>query len=48
MLLANEVARCLNQLYHQNNVMRNSDFLHVDTNSLKLKIDWKKSAVSHK
>ena len=48
MLLANEAARCLNQLYHQNNVMRNSDFLHVDTNSLKLKIDWKKSAVSHK
>ena len=39
MLLANEIAGFLNELYLQNKIMKNSDFLHVDTNSLKLKVD---------
>ena len=39
MLLANEIAGFLNQLYLQNEIMKNPDFLHVDTNSLKLKFD---------
>ena len=39
MHLANEIAGFLNQLYLQNEIMKNPDFLHVDTNSLKLKFD---------
>ena len=39
MLLASEIAGFLNQLYLQNKIMKNPDFLHVDTNSLKLKVD---------
>ena len=39
MLLANEIAGFVNQLYLQNKIMKNSDFLHVDTNLLKLKVD---------
>ena len=39
MLLANEIAEFLNQLYLQYTIMKNPDFLHVDTNSLKLKVD---------
>ena len=39
MLLANEIAGFLNQLYPQNKIMKNPDFLHADTNSLKLKVD---------
>ena len=39
MLLANGIAGFLNQLYPQNKIMKNPDFLHVDTNSLKLKVD---------
>ena len=39
MLLGNEIAGFLNQLYLQNKVMKIPDFLHVDTNSLKIKVD---------
>ena len=39
MLLANEIAGFLNQVYLQNKIMKNPDFLHVDTNSLKLKVE---------
>ena len=39
MLLANEIVGFSNQLYLQNKVMKNRDFLHVDINSLKLKVD---------
>ena len=39
MLSANEIPGFLNQLYLQNKIMKNPDFLHVDTNSLKLKVD---------
>ena len=38
-VLANEIAGFLNQLYLQNKIMKSSDFLHVDTNSFKLKVD---------
>ena len=31
----------LNQLYLSNKVMKKPDILHVDTNSWKLKVDWK-------
>ena len=41
MLLAKEIAGFINQLYLQNKMTKNPDFLHVDTNSLKLKVDWK-------
>ena len=39
MLLANEIAGFFNQLYLLNKIMKNPDFLHVDTNSLKSKVD---------
>ena len=39
MLLANEIAGFFNQLYLLNKIMKSPDFLHVDTNSLKLKVD---------
>ena len=35
----NEIAGFLNQLYLQDKIMKNLDFLHADTNSLKLKVD---------
>ena len=41
MLLTNRTAVFLNQLYLQKKVMKNRDFFHVDTNSLKLKVDSK-------
>ena len=41
MLLANLIAGFLNQLYLQNKMMKKLDFLHVDKNSLKLKVDSK-------
>ena len=39
MLLANEIAGFSNQLYSLSRMTKNPDFLHVDTNSLKLKVD---------
>ena len=39
MLLANKIVGFLNQLYLQDKIMKKPDFLHVDTNSLKLKVD---------
>ena len=41
MFLANQVAVSLNQLYLYNKTMKEPDFLHTDTNSLKLKVDCK-------
>ena len=41
MLLTNRTAVFLNQLYLQKKMMKNRDFFHVDTNSLKLKVDSK-------
>ena len=41
MLLANLIAGFLNQLYLQNKMMKKPDFLHVDKNSLKFKVDSK-------
>ena len=37
--MSNEITGFLNQVYLQNKIMKNPDFLHVDTNSLKLKVD---------
>ena len=39
MLSANLIAGFLNQLYLQSKLMKLSDFLHVDANSRKLKVD---------
>ena len=41
MLSANQIAGFFNQLYLQNKSMKQFDFLHVDTNSHKLKVDQK-------
>ena len=41
MFSANQIAGFFNQPYLQNKSMKQPDFLHVDTNSYKLKIDWK-------
>ena len=41
MLLANQIAGFLNQLYLYKKIMKKPDFLHVDTDSQKLKIDQK-------
>ena len=41
MLSANQIAGIFNQLYLQNKWMKQFDFLHVDTNSHKLKVDQK-------
>ena len=41
MFLANQIAGFFNQPYLQNKSMKQSDFLHVDTNSHKLKVDQK-------
>ena len=41
MLLAIQIGRFLNQAFLQSKSMKQPDFLHVDTNSQKLKVDWK-------
>ena len=41
MLSANEIPGFLNQLFLQNKVMIQPHFFHVDTNSQKLKANWK-------
>ena len=41
MLSANQIAGFLNQLFFQNKSMKEPHFLHVDTNSQKLKVDRK-------
>ena len=41
MLSVNQIAGFLNQLYLQNKQLKKPDFLHVDTDSWKLKIIWK-------
>ena len=41
MLSANQFVRFLNQLFVQNQSKKQPHFLHVDTNSQKLKVDWK-------
>ena len=38
---ANQNAAFFNQPYHQNKSIKQPDFLHVDTNSHKLKVDQK-------
>ena len=38
MPLANHIARFLNQLYLQNEIIKLPDFLHIDRNSWKLKV----------
>ena len=38
MLLANQIAEFLNQLFLQSKLMKQPYFLHVDTNSQKLKL----------
>ena len=39
MLSAIQVARFLNQAFQQSKLMKQPQFLHVDTNSQKLKVD---------
>ena len=39
MFLANKIAKFLNQMYLCNKMIKQPDFLHVDTNSWKLKVD---------
>ena len=39
MLLANQIAGFLSQLFLQNKSMKQPHFLHVDTNSQKIKAD---------
>ena len=39
MLLANEIPVFLNQIYPWSKMIKKPNFLHVDTNSLKLKAD---------
>ena len=41
MPLANQIAGFLNRLYLQKKMMKKSDFLHVDKDSWKLKVDGK-------
>ena len=41
MFSANQIAGFFNQLYLQNKSMKQPDFLHVDTNSHKSKVDQK-------
>ena len=41
MFSANQIAGFFNQPYLQNKSMKEPDFLHVDTNSHKLKVDQK-------
>ena len=41
MFSANQIAGFFNQPYHQNKSMKQPEFLHVDTNSHELKVDWK-------
>ena len=41
MFSANQIARFFNQPYLQSKSMKYPDFLHVDTNSYKLKADQK-------
>ena len=41
MFLVNRIAGFLNKLYLYKEKMKKPDFLHVDTNSLKPKIDQK-------
>ena len=41
MFSANQIAGFFNQPYLQNKSMKKPDFLHVDTNSYKLKVDQK-------
>ena len=41
MLLVNQITGFLNQLFHQNKSMKYPHFLHVYTNSQKLKVDQK-------
>ena len=41
MFSANQIAGLFNQSYLQNKSMKQPDFLHVDTNSHKLKVDQK-------
>ena len=41
MPLANQIAEFLNRLYLQKKMMKKSDFLHVDKDSWKLKVDGK-------
>ena len=41
MFLTNQMAGFLNRLYLWNEKMKKPEFLHVDTNSVKLKVDWK-------
>ena len=41
MLSANQIAGYLNQPFLQNESMKLPNFLHVDTNSQKLKVDRK-------
>ena len=40
-LSANKVVGFLNQLYLENKIIENSEFVHLVTNSLKLIVDWK-------
>ena len=40
-LLANQIVGFLNQLYLQNKIMKRPDFLRVDTNLWKLKVNLK-------
>ena len=54
MLSAIQIAGFLNQPFLQKNLMKRSHFLHVDTNSQKLKVDqkmlgcaWSKMAVAN-
>lgn len=40
-LLANKIVGFLNQLYLENKIIENSEFVHLVTNTLKLIVDWK-------
>ena len=40
-ILVNEISGFLSELFLWNKLMKQSHFLHVDTNSQKLKVDWK-------
>ena len=41
MLMAGQIVGFLNRLYLQKKMMKKPDFLHVDTDSWKLKVDQK-------
>ena len=41
MVSANQIPGFLNQPFLQNKLMKQPNSLHVDTNSQKLKVDWK-------